>query len=325
MEFQIGNKVITTPMDVLLHRLQFDLKNGKLHDIKPANGQNIRVTCPHHKDGYERNPSCDVFTDRKDPYTTFGVCHCFSCGFSATLDKFVNECFNETGDFGKQWLLENCETAFVSEVEYLPEIVLPKKKVQEQGEDLMDESSLLSYNYYHEYMWKRKLSKEIVDLFEVGYDPERQTLVFPVRDEQGRLRFITRRSVNKHLFMIPPHVEKPVYLLYYILQNNITSVAVAESQINALVSWSYGLPAIALFGTGSKKQYEILRRSGVTDFILLFDGDNAGRKGAKRFIENMPQDRFITDVLMPPGKDVGDCSYEEFWNLVNYYKKNSIV
>ena len=46
MDFQIGTKVITTPMDVLLHRLQFDLKNGKLHDIKPANGQNIRVTCP---------------------------------------------------------------------------------------------------------------------------------------------------------------------------------------------------------------------------------------------------------------------------------------
>ena len=315
MEFQIGNKVITTPMDVLLHRLQFDLKNGKLHDIKPANGQNIRVTCPHHKDGYERKPSCDVFIDRKDPYTPFGVCHCFSCGFSATLDKFVNECFNETGDFGKQWLLENCETAFVSEVEYLPEIVLPKKKVLDQGEDLMDESSLLSYNYYHEYMWKRKLSKEIVDLFEVGYDPERQTLVFPVRDEQGRLRFITRRSVNKHLFMIPPHVEKPVYLLYYILQNNITSVAVAESQINALYLWSCGIPAVALFGTGGKQQYEILRKSGIRCFNLFFDGDYAGKRGAERFKKNMPKDVIINEYLVPKNKDVNDLTKEEIFSL----------
>lgn len=36
-------------------------------------------------------------------------------------------------------------------------------------------------------MWKRKLSKEVVDRFEVGYDPKQNMLIFPVRDEKEYL------------------------------------------------------------------------------------------------------------------------------------------
>ena len=245
MEFEIQNKVVVTPMEVILRRIRNQLTNGKLQIIEKQNKDNIKITCPVHKDGLERHPSCNIFANRNDPVTQYGMCHCFACGYSAPLDVFVNSCFDKEGDFGKQWLLDNCDTAFLSEVEYLPEIVVESTKKSEI--DVMPEESLHKYAYYHEYMWKRKLTKEIVDLFEVGYDPERDTLVFPVRDEFGRLRFITRRSVSKHFFMIPEDVDKPVYLLYYILQHHIESIAVCESQINALHMWSCGIPAVALF------------------------------------------------------------------------------
>lgn len=313
-----SNKVITTPVEQIVKQLKGELKNGLLKDIQPRSGQNIKVTCPRHKDGFERRPSCYIFVDENDKETELGQVHCFTCGYTATLAEFIADCLEETENrqaFGEEWLLERCNAAFLSEVQYLPPITLdkPKKIVKE-----IDESVLKEYEYYHNYMWQRKLTKEIVDLFEVGYDTENKMITFPVRDEKGKLIFITKRSVNSKFFQIPKLVDKPVYLLYYILQNNIKSVAIAESQINTLYLWSLGIPAVGLFGTGSYEQYEVLKKSGIRSFSLYFDGDDGGRKGAYRFKHNMSKDIMITDYILPKGKDVNDLSYEEIKNLKCY-------
>ena len=70
-----------------------------------------------------------------------------------------------------------------------------------------------------------------------------------------------------------------------------------------------------MFGTGSKYQYDILKRSGIRNYILCFDGDDAGRKGIKRFIDNMPNDVIISIKQIPEGKDVNDLDKETFLNL----------
>ena len=316
MYLKVGtNKVITTPVEQIVKQLKSELTNGLLKDIEPRNGQNIKVTCPRHKDGHERHPSCYVFCDETDKVTELGQVHCFTCGYIATLAEFIAECLEEYDDqqaFGEEWLKERCDTAFMSEVEYLPPIELSKPKKVDTS---IDESILKKYNYYHQYMWQRKLSQQIVDLFEVGFDPETQMITFPVRDEKGALKFITGRSVKSKFFNIPEKVDKPVYLLYYILQNRIKHIAVVESQINALYMWSLGIPAVCLFGTGSTTQLETLCKSGIRSFSLYFDGDEPGRKGAARFKRSMPKDVIITDYLLPMGKDVNDLSYEEILNL----------
>jgi DNA primase len=78
---------------------------------------------------------------------------------------------------------------------------------------------------------------------------------------------------------------------------------------------SLGYDAIGLFGTGSYTQLDTLKRSGIRSYILCFDGDEAGRKGANRFKKHIGNDVFITDVLLPRGKDVNDLSAEELENL----------
>ena len=311
---EIDNKIINAPIDIILHKLQSELHNGKLRDIGRAHGNNIAVTCPIHKDGKENKASCNIFTGDSSEGTPYGWAHCFTCGYSSSIFGFIADCFDEDGDeeFGKEWLLNRFSTVFISEVEYLPPIVLKK----ETSKQTLDEAILKNYDYYHDYMWKRKLSKEVVDLFEVGYDPKKDRITFPVRDEKGDLIFITARSVKGKQFFIPPEVDKPVYLLYYIKQHNITHVAVAESQINALYLWSLGISAVALFGTGSHKQLETLAKSGVRHFDLYFDGDAAGRRGAARFKNIMPKDIIITDYSLPMGKDVNDLSPVEIEKLV---------
>ena len=315
MDLVIDNKIIITPMLQILEQLQYELRkiNGKLSDIELKNNRNISVTCPcnEHKGGFENHPSCQVFADPDDDEIMYGTVHCFTCGYKATLPQFIGYCFEEDEEFGKEWLLLRCETAFISEVRYLPEIVLDKK----ESLKLLDESELLKYKYYHPYMWQRKLTKEIVDLFEVGYDPKQNMLIFPVRDEKARLRFITGRSVNSHRFMIPKDVDKPVYLLYYVKQQGLSRVAICESQINTLYLWSLGIPSVGLFGTGSETQYDILNKSGIRIMDLFFDGDAAGRKGIERFKKNIRNDIIINTHILPEGKDVNDLSKEEILQL----------
>ena len=76
---------------------------------------------------------------------------------------------------------------------------------------------------------------------------------------------------------------------------------------------------MALMGTGSKDQYEILRNSNIRNFVLMFDGDVAGRHGAEKFIKNMNNDCFVTDIKMPDGKDVNDLDTKDLVDLLNQY------
>lgn len=330
MELIIGNKVILSPILNILQMLQQELVryNGKIREIGQEHNDNIPVTCPcnEHKGGFEKRPSCQIYTRMDNDEIQYGTCHCFACGFKASLPQLIGYCFDEDERFGEEWLLERCVLGFVSDLEtgYLPEIQLNKK----QKQDYVDESELLNYNYYHTYMWQRKLSKDVVNIFDVGYDPKTNCITFPVRDDKGNLVFITRRSVINKKFFIPENVDKPVYLLYYLKQHNITTCCVVEAQIDALTLWSYGIPAVATFGQPSKKQMKLLNNSGIRTFVTLFDNDIAGYRFDKRFNELIRKDVFVYNLHVPnPYKDVNDLTKEQLYTFLQkqdlnlYFKK----
>ena len=308
MHIKIRNRVITTPIQVILETAQKELRNGKLKDIDRRNKDNILITCPVHSDGLESNPSCRIFNITDDPNLEAGYAHCFSCGYHGSMSATINALFDELDPrFGEEWLIEHFGDTLVQVEEYLPPIELPDK----ESKKFLDEKILEKYDYYHPYMWKRKLSKDVVDRFRVGYDMERKAITFPVYDEKHRLVMITARSVETKRFYIPSNVDKPVYLLYDIIERGITSVVVVESQINALYARTLGFDSIGLFGTGSRIQLDILKRSGIRNNILCFDGDEAGQKGAYRFKKALGNDVWIHEIKMPPGKDLNDFEPED--------------
>lgn len=307
-------KVVDAPMIVILKELQSELRNGKLKDVIDR-GDNIAVTCPIHKGGFENKPSCMVYAN-KNNRVEYGQTHCFVCNYSAKLPRFIEDCFGEQDGFGKEWLEERYGDIFIDKPIEFPIFGETEEKKEQ---NYLDESILNEFDYYHPYMWKRKLTKDVVDKFHVGYDKKHKSITFPVWDDKGNLVMITERSVLSKHFFIPNGVQKPVYLLNFIKKENIKTVMVVESQLNALTAWSYGIPAVALFGTGSSYQYDILKKSGIRSYILCFDGDEAGRKGAKRFMQNMKKNVFITDMEMPLGKDVNDMEKDEFLNLLKSY------
>ena len=307
-ELILDNKVIDAPIIDIVKQLKKELTNGKLKDIIDKH-DNILVTCPHHKDGMENHASCNIYSGDADDIE-YGMVNCFTCGFKGPLYHFIAECFDASDEFGKEWLEERFGNIFTKR-----NIILPSMDVKTKEIKVLDESLLDKFEPWHPYMAQRKLSKEICEQFKIKFDPETQCIVFPVWDEYNRLTLLTRRSVVGKKFIIDTDVEKPVYLLNYILKQNIKTVWICESQINCLYAWTLGIPAVALFGTGSGHDYDVLNKSGIRNYILCLDGDDAGDNGIRKLIKNINKEALIEVALLPRGKDLNDLTEDEVFNL----------
>ena len=313
MDLVIKNKLIDAPIEIILKTLKSELRNGKLKHIEPERNDNIAITCPVHKGGFESNPSCQVFCKKDDEKVEYGKCHCFTCGWTGTLADLIRKCFDiQDSDFGEDWLIERFGTTYSSNSRFLPEIEINQKR---KNNTFLSPEILKKYQYYNNYLIDRKISQKILDTFCVGYEPSTKCVTFPVWDERNNLCLVTKRSTVNKSFYIDADKDKPVYLLNFLIAWGIDTAYICESQINALTAWTWGYPAVALIGTGSSEQYEILNKSPIRNYVLCFDGDEAGDKGIKRFLKNIRKDVFITIKNIPRGKDLNDLTKEEFDKL----------
>lgn len=169
-------------------------------------------------------------------------------------------------------------------------------------------------------MWKRKLTKEVVDRFRVGYDKLRDMITFPVWDEANNLKMITARSTKTKLFNIPKNADKGklLYLLNFAIQDKVPMIGITEAQIDALTSWGYGFPCVATFGSPTKDQINLLSKSGIRVIVTLFDNDEAGIKFTNMVNRNLPKNIMTINIKLPENKkDINDLSKEEFENCLN--------
>ena len=318
MHIKIKNKLITEPIVDILYTVKRELTNGKLSKIASPKQGNVLISCPVHKGGKEQHPSCMVLTDTHCTDLEAGFAHCFTCGYDAPFAQVIADLFDADKSFGEEWLVERFGNTLIQQEEYLPEIILDKEKSKSK---FLSEDVLIPFDFYHPYMWQRKLTRDVVDRFRIGYDKERDAITFPVYDEKHRLVMVTARSVNTKRFYIPQGVAKPVYLLYDIIERGIDSIVITEGQIDALTSWTYGKPAVATMGCPSDKQIDALNRSGIRCITAMFDNDAAGFRFYERLRKKLNPDILLCRAQLPSGKkDINELTLDEF----NYSLNNVI-
>lgn len=317
-----GNKVVLTPIREILDNLQQQLYISNIHKLDTViyKQNNARVTCPVHKGGLENRPSCDILLNDKETFDGFdkkiipaGTAHCFSCGYKASLVKFIANCLSVSYRQATEWLLGFVDYEVYTEPRDIGDFDLDSNKESNNYSQLpiITCDDLKKYDFYHPYMEKRKLTPEIIEKYEVGYYPDEDVLTFPVYVD-GKCLFVAKRKVGYKKFIMPIVTPKPIYGLDYI--ENIDEVYITESIINALTLASYGLQAIALFGTGSNYQIKQLNDLNIRKYIICLDPDDAGINGRKRLMKNL-KNKIITYIDFPKGKDVNDLTKEEFFSL----------
>ena len=198
MKLVINNRVIDTPIPVILNKLKSETNNGLLAQILPENDGNIAITCPIHKNGRESHPSCNVYTKKDNPKVEYGYVHCFTCGFAIPLAGLVGFCFGKDIAFGEEWLYERFGVPYSENFLELEEITFDTKKRNQY----LDPSILDRYNYYNDYLFNRGISKDVIDKFKIGYDPLGKMVTFPVWDASNNLVMITSRSTTDKTFYI---------------------------------------------------------------------------------------------------------------------------
>lgn len=312
MQYTVGNRIIEEDPMKILADIQAECNTGKLSKFHES-GSGIAVICPRHAGGQENRPSCYInLTSNTAPYLWV---HCFTCGLNEPFEVFVAECFNKSIEWASNWLISKYATDYVRQTVELESIKLDKEP---EKEHFLDESILDTFESYHPYMTQRHLTDEVIKRFKIKYDPQTRCIVFPVYDINGKLKFLTRRSVIGKKFIIDKDAnKKDVYLLNEVIKDKATKVVVVESQINALTLWGWGIPAVALLGAGTtQEQMNELNKTDVLTWVLAYDNDEAGKKGAAKFKKMIKSTCFVDVVTVPEGKDVNDLTKEE-WESLN--------
>ena len=321
---KLQDTIIQSDTQSVLDMLKFDLAQhgGDRFHIFRNNGDNIQTNCPFHKNGQERKPSFGVNGE-------IDKCHCFSCGWSGTIEEMISELYGyqDEGKFGKRWLIKRFNTV---EIETRPNIMegfngrpsdiynrnrrnnICDNEYNRDCDRYIGELELDKYRYIHPYMYKRGLTDEIIERFDIGYDREREEITFPVRDTEGRCVFVAGRNVKSKFFRLPKGLDKPIYCADKFRGGAYRTAYITESFLNCLTCWKYNKPAMAMLGTGNKKQYEILNKLPVREYILAFDPDEAGRKATERFRKNV-HGKIIKELVYTDNRDINDLQ-EEFLN-----------
>lgn len=306
-------------------------------------GDYYSIFCPFHKQGQERKPSCGVLLHdqmRNGRHYPAGFCHCFTCGYAHPIEEAVSDMLkakNMSG-VGLDWLKENIPGFDINNTDI--EQLIPATLMQnltnsfaidyiaqlsnQPKANFISEEELASYRYIVPYMYTRGLTDELIERYDVGFDPNHvppgrkkqvPCITFPVRDKDGNTLFIVRRSVEGKYFHMPKGIEKPVFGLD-MLPKGCTSIVICESILNALTVVKYGKFAVALLGTGTPYQIQQLRETGAREFILGFDPDEAGEKATAKLKRQLRDVGLVWAYEgIPEGKDLNNLSFEEFQSL----------
>ena len=129
---------------------------------------NTMVTCPFHKHGEERKPSCGV---NNEPVDGKIWVHCFTCGYKGTLETFISRILGvkDDGTEGINWILQNFDVTYTRKLNvYIGGRQRGKseetfKQFVEEAAMLHDMSAYLSGSYEDHAHKGAELAKNILD------------------------------------------------------------------------------------------------------------------------------------------------------------------
>ena len=171
---------------------------------------------------------------------------------------------------------------------------------------------------HRSFLHKRGITDKVIAAFSIHTAdvPElrlQNAIVIPVRHIDGT------HSFNKYRRDPMEGPVKPKYLferggkvtLYgadrLVAEQSHNHVIITEGELDTLVCWSAGIPAVSSTAGASSFQDEWVELLGRYEVYICFDNDEAGHKGAIKVLDQIPTARVIFVPNNIPGvKDISD-------------------
>jgi DNA primase len=274
-------------------------------EIEAEYGTDYIIFCPYHNNN--RTPAGEVSKES-------GLFFCFGCQTTRSLTELImhmtNRTYFETVRFIKSKETEtNIEAVVNKALHQMPDFVqydeLLIKRLCKQAID-----SPRAMTYFE----GRRLTKESVIKFDLGYSEKQDSVVIPMQSPDGMSIGFVARTIEGKEFKNTPGLPKSKILfnLHRVKASKI--VYVVESSFDAIRLDQVGFPAVATLGANvSSSQIELLKRY-FTGVVLVADNDEAGAIMSERLTEKMGN---LVTVISPDKKykDIGDMTDDEIRKL----------
>lgn len=171
------------------------------------------------------------------------------------------------------------------------------------------EAWLSRFDFPHDYWTSRGLSTSIREKFDLGYDPLKDVLTIPVRDEDGVIlgTIIRRLDDQKPKYLYPAgfKIGRHLFGAWLLKEDQRHTVALVEGSIDAIACWDARVPALAMLGARlTVDQRDVLKRLGVKTVVVFTDNDNAGRNAVYQ----------VKEQLRHTGINVKVAVYRSYWS-----------
>lgn len=262
----------------------------------------LQVKCPFHKGGQERHPSMSIVIEEGYNGLHAGFCRCFTCDWQGSFTAVAEA-------FGLQYVPDDT----VSLDRKTVAVVTKQRKTKKD----------VPYNY-SEYLASRGIFEAVQKQFRTYARDDERKVYMPVFDRAGRYLYANARSTDVKAYFVEQGARKT---LCCIEELDFTKpIAIVESQINAYTLWqAHYCRACATLGATNIESLEAIKKA-TGPFLLMFDGDDAGRTATKKALDLLGTYRCVIFNL-PPNKDVNDiwkeCNFDEdkFGEMMDSFKE----
>jgi len=283
----------STPEDVLTY-YGINFRRG---------GKELSFFCPFHVDKTS-SASMNVNT---------GLWYCHSCGAKGNIFIFM----------ARQ---EGITVEEAQELVYAPAFILSELKADIDRDLITAEPVVIKESslpgFAKMYFLNRGFSMRTILGYGVTYDAETDRAIMRVADRDGKVAGAIGRSMNvrdKPKYLFSEGLQKKRFLfghaqaVHMCRRLDVSKVVIVEGPLDALKSFQYRTPAVALMGALLSEAQVSLLASDFDYVLIAADVDPAGRElesQAVKVLEPVYGNRIR--ILPLPEKDLCDCSREEF-------------
>lgn len=282
-------------MDLDIESVVYDLGIA----VERTTEKELWALCPMHE---SRTGKPDQHPSWSINRTTFAH-HCFSCGYSGTLNMLYEDVLGEVPD-NLEWELARAG---------VQQALAPEVAPVTQG-PTVNEWELHNYSAVPDRMLElRRLKRSAIDAFDIRWDRDRRAWVLPMRTPEGALLGFQYRQ--KGVFLNHPEgINKSSTLFGLSHQLDQRRMVIVESPLDAVRLYGLGIPAVSTMGAWvSATQAELLSQH-FWMIVSGLDNDPAGQKGYQRLLTLLIRQTTVIvawDYTGLPGKDPGDVEDDE--------------
>jgi DNA primase len=288
--------------------------NGAGLDIEAEFGNDFIIYCPYHNN--TRTPAGEVAKDS-------GLFFCFGCQITKNLVELImftsNRSYFETVRYIKGKEQQSDIQTIVDKALYAPPdfVQYDELLIKRLNKQALDAPRAM--NYFN----GRRVTKESVIKFDLGYSEKQGSVTIPVHSPDGMCLGFVARTIEGKEFKNTPGLPKSKVMFNLHRVKSSSIVYVVESSFDAIRLDQVGFPAVATLGANvSVSQIRLLEKY-FNNVVLIADNDEAGSIMKDKLVEKLGH--LVTVISLDKKyKDIGDMDDDEIKKL-EFQFDNSIM